>query len=46
MHAQSTFFHQGSDLFEDTDPFMKKIALDVRLLFFLIVFSFVTVIVL
>ena len=29
MHAQSTFFHQGSDLFEDTDPFLKNIGVEV-----------------
>lgn len=28
MHAQSTFFHQGSDLFQDVDPFLKSTALD------------------
>ena len=26
MHAQSTFFHQGHDLFADLDPHMKDIA--------------------
>ena len=30
MHAQSTFFHQGSDLFQDVDPFLKKIAGEVN----------------
>ncbi|EFX85448.1 hypothetical protein DAPPUDRAFT_314258 [Daphnia pulex] len=29
MHAQSTFFHQGSDLFQDTDPFLKNIGSEV-----------------
>ncbi|XP_032783075.2 arf-GAP with coiled-coil, ANK repeat and PH domain-containing protein 2 [Daphnia magna] len=29
MHAQSTFFHQGSDLFQDTDPFLKNIGVEV-----------------
>lgn len=29
MHAESTFFHQGSDLFEDIDPFLKKVSMDV-----------------
>ena len=26
MHAQNAYFHQGSDLFEDHDPFIKQIA--------------------
>lgn len=26
LTAQSTFFHQGNDLFEDSDPFMKDVA--------------------
>lgn len=26
MHAQSTYFHQGSDLFGDLDQYMKQIA--------------------
>ncbi|KAK2711039.1 hypothetical protein QYM36_012268 [Artemia franciscana] len=25
MHANSTYFHQGSDLFQDVDPFLKKL---------------------
>uniref|UniRef100_T1JJI0 5' exonuclease Apollo n=1 Tax=Strigamia maritima TaxID=126957 RepID=T1JJI0_STRMM len=28
MQAQTTFFHQGADLCEDTDPLMKEIAAD------------------
>ncbi|XP_070207244.1 arf-GAP with coiled-coil, ANK repeat and PH domain-containing protein 2-like isoform X2 [Littorina saxatilis] len=30
MHAQSTFFHQGHDLFADLDPHMKEIATQVE----------------
>ena len=26
MHAQNTFFHQGFDLFDDLDPYMKQVA--------------------
>lgn len=29
MLAQSTFFHQGSDLFEDIDPFLKTVGVEV-----------------
>ena len=29
MHAHSTYFHQGSDLFQDVDPFLKSTAVDV-----------------
>jgi len=29
MHAQSTFFHQGFDLFADLDAYMKKVAAQV-----------------
>jgi len=29
MHAQSTFFHQGFDLFDDLDTYMKKVAAQV-----------------
>jgi hypothetical protein len=29
MHAQSTFFHQGSDLFADVEPFLKNVAAEV-----------------
>lgn len=29
MHAWSTFFHQGSDLTQDLDPFLKDLAEDV-----------------
>jgi len=32
MHACSTFFHQGSDLCQDLDPFLKKLAENVSLL--------------
>ena len=30
MNAQNTFFHQGSDMFEDIDSFMKEVATQVR----------------
>lgn len=30
MHAQSTYFHQGHDLFADLDPHMKSIAGEVK----------------
>jgi len=33
MHAQSTFFHQGFDLFDDLETYMKKVAAQVRFLF-------------
>ena len=26
MHAQNTYFHQGSDLFLDLEPYMKQVA--------------------
>lgn len=29
MHAQNTYFHQGSDLFEEIDPFLKQVASEV-----------------
>lgn len=32
MHAQSTYFHQGSDLFEDMEPYIKKVASQVCLM--------------
>jgi len=32
IHACSTFFHQGSDLCQDLDPFLKKLAENVSLL--------------
>jgi len=33
MHAQSTFFHQGFDLFDDLDTYMKKVASQVEVSF-------------
>jgi len=29
MHAQSTFFHQGFDLFDDLETYMKEVAAQV-----------------
>lgn len=29
MHAQSTFYHQGYDLFDDIEPYMKQVAAQV-----------------
>jgi len=34
MHAQSTFFHQGFDLFDDLDTYMKKVAAQVSIVVF------------
>ena len=33
MHAQSTFFHQGFDLFDDLDIYRKKVASQVEVFF-------------
>ncbi len=33
MHAQNAYFHQGSDLFADLEPYMKNIASQVRIPF-------------
>jgi len=32
LQAHKTFFHQGHDFFKDTDPFLKSLSADVRLL--------------
>ena len=29
MHAQNTYFHQGHDLFNDLEPYMKSVAAQV-----------------
>ena len=31
MHAQSTYFHQGYDLMNDLDQYMKNVSSEVRI---------------
>ena len=37
MKAQATFFHQGQELYQDCEPYMKDIASQVRVLFYFFV---------
>lgn len=32
MHAQSTYFHQGYDLMNDLDQYMKNVSIEVRII--------------